>query len=98
MSCANVLTPVEASNYFPDPCHRVTNDESVFVPEVDCGDGYRQLLWLEEIQIGDEYFGGTDEVPKWLPVTLGLGARYRPHTANSFYAPWSIIRRKTNAE
>ena len=68
-------------------------DELVTVPVVDCGEGYRQLEWLEPIEECDEYYGGTDAHRVWLPA-LDIGARYRPHTANSFYAPYAIHRRK----
>jgi hypothetical protein len=89
-----VLSPLEASEFVPDPSLRTTDDK-VTIPDVDCGEGFRQLKWLEEIRVGDEYFGGKDGDRKWMPVTFCLGDRYRPHTANSIYAPFSIIRRAT---
>lgn len=87
------MSPLEASDYFPAP-EMLVADDLVVIPDVDCGEGYRQLKWLEEIERGDEYFGGKDGDRKWEPTLLGVGSRYRPHTANSIYAPWSIIRRK----
>lgn len=86
------MSPLEASNYWPEKSR--ISDELVTIPDVDCGDGYRQLRWLEEITGGDEYFGGRDGDRQWMPITFGIGSRYRPHTSTSIYSPWSIVRRK----
>lgn len=82
---------------FPSVSPRAANvpDDQVTVPAVRCGKGWRQLRWLEEISVGDEYFGGTFEKPTWLPMN-SQGGRYRPQIANSAYAPWAIIRRREN--
>lgn len=93
--CSTAMSPLEASEFNPEPS-LWTTDDKVTIPPVDCGKGFRQLEWLEEIQIGDEYLGGMDGDRKWVPVSFSIGARYRPHTANSIYAPWSITRRKVS--
>ena len=69
-----------------------TPENLVVVPIFDCGDGYRQLEWRETIEHGDEFLGGTDSNPEWLPSSC-IGDAYRPSTANSIYAPYAIHRR-----
>ena len=89
------MSPLQASEFFPDQATYTMEDAEVIVPDVDCGDGYRQLRWREEIQHGDEFFGGRDGDRKWMPLgSHAIGSLYRPHTANSIYAPWAIIRRQ----
>lgn len=88
------MTPLEASAFIPDKSTFVQDDE-VTIPDVDCGDGYRQLKWREPIETGDEFFGGRDGDRKWVPVSIfSVDCLYRPHTANSIYAPWAITRRR----
>lgn len=86
------MSPLQASEFWPAQSS-YADGEHVVVPDVDCGVGFRQLKWREVIEFGDEYFGGRDGDRHWVPVEYGIGDRYRPHTANSSYAPWSIIRR-----
>ena len=88
------MTPLQASEFSPDKSTFVP-DADVVVPDVDCGEGYRQLKWREPIGHGDEFFGGRDGDRQWLNIEIQkYGSFYRPHTANSIYAPWAIIRRK----
>ncbi len=89
-----VLSIEEAMNYQP---RELVSDDLVEIPQVDVGEGYRQLEWREKIAPGDQYYGGCMNRREWVE-TESFGDAYRPYIANSIYAPFAIFRRKINGE
>ena len=87
----SVLTPDIAIEFVPQI--KIFDDSCVFIPNVDCGDGYKQLKWLEEINNGDEWYTGSTN--GWQLTTL-VGSRYRPTHSNAEYAPFALTRRLEN--
>lgn len=63
----------------------------VKIPAVDCGAGYRQLEFNEEILTMDEWYGGPRQ--GWAK-TNEAGRHYAPTHSNASYGPFAPMRRK----
>jgi hypothetical protein len=86
------LTPDQAIKFVPND--KTYDFDLVSIPTVDCGKGYRQLNFREEIKSSDEWYSGKEN--GWQKTTCE-GSLYIPTHSNAEYAPYALTRRSLNA-
>jgi hypothetical protein len=83
------LLPAIASAFEPDVVKDLPDEAKI--PDVDCGNDYRQLLWGECIASGDEYYDA--ESGQW-ELVKSVGEQYHPMHAYPMGRNHPLIRRK----
>lgn len=86
------LTAAIACAYTPVIQKQCVNKSTAcIVPDVDCGEGFRQLQYLEDIIETDEFY--SDPNTQWQPTNCS-GSRYRPRHCETHSGGCALMRRK----